>query len=186
MNNRINSLSEETKYTTVSIEEIQMMQELSTAKSVMETVVPVSDHREIFGNRVATTKLLFVAHGEVRAGIDLGELSPEDLLITGGNKVVVNLPPAKIFSVTIDPDKSTVFDHSQGLLNLGPDTLPQLQLEAQSQATALLVNNACTNLLPVANQQAEVILTGFLKGLGFEEVSVITSNQFVCSHPLDN
>jgi hypothetical protein len=59
------------RYSTIILQQVRQASELTTAVFVMEAVVPTSQDRKIGEFVIATTKLLYIAHGEVRAGVDL-------------------------------------------------------------------------------------------------------------------
>ncbi|HEY9806473.1 MAG TPA: DUF4230 domain-containing protein, partial [Candidatus Obscuribacterales bacterium] len=67
----------------VALRQIQGASELSTTLFAMEAIVPTSQNREVAGWVVGTTKLLYIAYGEVRAGVDLGQLQPQDVVVKG-------------------------------------------------------------------------------------------------------
>jgi hypothetical protein len=65
---------------------------------------------------LAKDKLLFVGDGEVIAGIDMEKIQPGDMTLQNG-KVFVRLPPAELFVVTLDNDKSHVYDRETGIFS---------------------------------------------------------------------
>lgn len=147
---------------TTIVQQIKEIEELTTAVYTMKTVVPTSAERKIGELVLATTKLVYIAHGEVRAGIDLDRLTPEQIKITS-DKIQINLPPPQILDQKIDVNRSRVFDYNRGFLNLGPDFAPQLQTQAQKESLKQIVHAACEQgILDIANQKAEHTLTQLL------------------------
>jgi len=63
-------------------------------------------------------RLIFVAHGEVIAGIDLNKLDPGDLVIRDA-VLYVTLPEAEIFITALDNEQSYVYDRDTGLFTHG-------------------------------------------------------------------
>ncbi len=63
---------------------------------------------------LAKDRLLFIGHGVVIAGIDMEKIQPGDMFLQGAT-VVVKLPPAELFVVTLDNDKSYVYDRDTGV-----------------------------------------------------------------------
>jgi hypothetical protein len=160
---------------TIILQQVQQASELTTAVFVMETVVPTSQDRKIGEFVIATTKLLYIAHGEVRAGVDLHQLTAEDIKIER-NKVIINLPAPQILDSKIDVRQSQVYDYNRGFLSLGPDVAPQLQTLAQQETLKNMVNQACSQgFLEEANQKAETTLIGLLNLAGYEKVEIKTT-----------
>ena len=117
---------------TVIINQIRGASELTTAAFTMEAVVPTSQERKLGEVAIATTKLLYIAHGEVKAGVDLSQLTENDVTVSE-NTVQIQLPPPLILDRKIDVERSRVYDYNRGFLGLGPDTAPQLQTLAQQR-----------------------------------------------------
>ena len=59
--------------------------------------------------------MLLLAHGVVKAGIDLKRLQPGDVAITG-KKISLRLPPPLITDAYLDDRASQVIDRTTGLL----------------------------------------------------------------------
>ena len=157
------------------IQRIKNIQELSTTIQTMETIVPTSADRKLGEISLATTRLLYIARGEIRAGVDLSELKETDIRIIN-NKIEIDLPPAKILDSKIDVNHSRVYDYDRGFLNLGPDVAPQLQTLAQRKTLAEIVNTACDEgILNNANIKAKETLEKLLTINGYEQINIKTS-----------
>jgi hypothetical protein len=65
---------------------------------------------------------LFVAHGLVVAGIDLQNLSENDVWFEG-KTLFLRLPSPGVFIATLDNDKSYVYDREKGILTKGDPNL---------------------------------------------------------------
>ena len=143
-------------------ERIKNIQELSTTVQTMETIVPASAERKVGDLSLATTKLLYIARGEIRAGVDLNELTDADIRVTP-NQIEIDLPAAKILDSKIDVNHSRVYDYDRGFLNLGPDVAPQLQSLAQRKTLVQMVNTACKeDILQQANVKAKEAIVQLL------------------------
>ena len=168
------------EHSTPIVEKIRNIQELSTTVQTMETIVPASAERKLGDFSLATTRLLYVARGEIRAGVDLAELTDADVKVTK-NKIEINLPPAKILDSKIDVNHSRVYDYDRGFLNLGPDVAPQLQTLAQRETLVEIVNTACSeNILDRANIKAKAAITQLLNSTSEQKVVVNTSDPQDC------
>lgn len=163
------------------VERIRNIQELSTTIQTIETIVPTSAERKLGDFSVATTKLLYVARGEIRAGVDLNALTDADIKVTK-NSIEIDLPPAKILDSKIDVNHSHVYDYNRGFLNLGPDVAPQLQTLAQRKTLAKMVNTACEeDILEEANIKAKEAIIQLLSSSSREQqIKVKTTIPLAC------
>lgn len=157
---------------TVLVQQVRGASELTTAVFAMESVVPASRDRTLAGYTVGTTTLLYMAYGEVRAGVDLSDMTPQNIQVDG-DQITVTLPPPQILDSKIDVARSSVYDYDRGFLGLGPDVAPELQQLAQTETLAKIVEAACReNLLDEANVRAELVVTQLLSTAGYGNVTV--------------
>jgi hypothetical protein len=156
------------------VRQVRGASELTTAVFAMEAVVPTSQDRQFGGVVLGKTTLLYIAYGEVRAGVDLGELQPEDVQVNG-DIVQIRLPPPRILDSKIDVNRSSVYDYDRGFLGLGPDVAPQLQTLAERETLKKIVAAACReDFLAEANDKAELAVTKLLNTLDDKKVEVET------------
>ncbi len=154
------------------IQQIREASELTTAVYTMQAVVPTSQDSNIAGFTIGTTRLLYIAQGEVQAGVDLSKLTPENIQATDG-AVKIQLPPPRILDSKIDVNQSQVYDYNRGMLGLGPDVAPQLQELAQQEALQKVVATACKDgILNRANDRAKLVVNQLLATAGYKTVSV--------------
>ena len=159
---------------TLVIHQVQGASELTTAVFAMESVVPASRDRTLGEYVIGKTTLLYIAYGEVRAGIDLGDIDVEDVTVVG-DRLQLRLPPPEILDSKIDVMRSRVYDYDRGFLGLGPDSAPELQELAQQETLTRIVDVACeSGLLTDANERAEVALTRLLNSAGYQELEIQT------------
>lgn len=158
------------------IQQVRGASELTTAVYSMESVVPTSRDRTLGNYVIGRTTLLYIAHGEVRAGVDLAALQPEDVQVVG-DALFLRLPPPKILDSKIDVNRSKVYDYDRGFMGLGPDVAPELQELAQRETLARVVETACTDgVLQSANERAKLTVTQLLNTAGFGQVTVETQS----------
>ena len=94
--------------TTSVVHEVQSLSELVTVKYVMDKVVVLEDVKWYGESRV-----LLLAQGVVKAGIDLKRLKPEDVSISG-KTITIRLPPPQVLDAYLDDKQSHVIDHTTG------------------------------------------------------------------------
>ncbi len=163
---------------TVVVKQMRGASELTTAVFTMEAVVPAQSDRKLGDYTIAKTNLLYVAYGEVRAGVDLEELESADVVPSeDGTQVTVKLPAPKVLDKKIDVARSEVYDYDRGFLNLGPDRAPQLQGLAQREAVDKIEQAAVCeqDILRQASERAELVITKLLMSAGFEDVVIETT-----------
>jgi hypothetical protein len=159
---------------TLVVHQVQGASELTTAVFAMESVVPTSRDRTIGDYVIGKTTLLYIAYGEVRAGIDLSDMDVDDVTLVG-DRLSLRLPPPEILDSKIDVTRSRVYDYDRGFLGLGPDSAPELQQIAQRETLSRIVDVACdSGLLDEANERAEVALTRLLSNTGYQELDIQT------------
>jgi hypothetical protein len=158
----------------VVVRQIRDVSELTTTIFAMETVADASQDRTFGGLTVGSTRLLYIAFGEVRAGINLRELQPEDVRVIDDQTIAIRIPPPRILDSKIDVMRSRVYDYDRGFLGLGPDA-PQLQTTAEQQALQQIVSRACeAGILNEANDKAQLAIEQLLTTAGYAEVRVET------------
>lgn len=156
----------------IVIEQVREASDLTTAVFSMQAVVPTSQAVKLGEFTVGTTKLLYIAYGQVQAGVDLSQIAATDVQTTG-DSIQIQLPPARILDSKVDVNRSSVYDYDRGFLNLGPDTAPELQTAAQRKALTTIVQTACEDgVLQRAGDRAKQVVTRLLNTAGYSQVKV--------------
>ena len=157
----------------VVVEKIQRLERLETVVYSLDTVVEGNKSSVVFPDLLAGDRLLLVVHGQTIAGVDMGQMKPEDVQITegaAGRSIRVVLPPSKVFVTTIDNQHTRVYARSTGLLvpadpNLESDTRAKAEQELNKAALE-------DGILDAASKNARGTITALLGGLGFDHVEV--------------
>ncbi len=149
---------------------IKALARLETAQFTIEKVIIKEQGQgalgALFGDRV-----IFVAHGDVIAGVDLGKMIASDVVVLPDGKAFVTLPAPEIFVTNIDNDKSYVVDRQTGLLtkgdvNLETDARREAQAEIEAAAReAGIIQQAQTN--------SEIYVRQLLAMLGYTDVTFV-------------
>lgn len=151
------------------VQQIQRLQRLETVRFNMEKIVSGEREVEYIPRWLVGDRLLLVVEGEAVAGVDLGRLKPEDVIVQG-RRVSVTLPAAEVFSTRIDNEKTRVYTRETGVFSsLDPQLETDVRREAERQLREAAVQ---AKILDHANENARATLTSFLRGLGFERVEV--------------
>jgi hypothetical protein len=155
--------------TATVIRQVQTLADLVTVKYVVEKVVILdAPPQSTLGQFVqGDNRVLMLAHGIVKAGIDLKNLQPGDLQISG-KKISVHLPPPEITDAYLDDTQTKVIDWKQGFLRSFDKDLEQT---ARQMAVDDIRRAARTDgILDEATQRAELQLAEFFHQAGFERV----------------
>jgi len=150
-------------YSTATVlRQVQTLSQLVTVKYIMEKVVVLEDVKWFGENRV-----LLIAHGIVKAGVDLGELRAEDLDVSG-TKILIRLPPAQITDAYLDDQQTRVVERSTGLLRMFDKDLEQ---SARQTAVSDIRRAARTaGILKDADERAQAQLKSLFLQMGFDQI----------------
>jgi Protein of unknown function (DUF4230) len=162
---------EEPAHTTtgpVVVEGVQDLNRLATVRWRESVVVTRESGGTELERFLAGEKVLLVATGDVEAGVDLASLGRDDVKVNG-ETVTIRLPEPEILSVSLDEQKTGVYDRDFGPLNLRPDD----NLVEQARAAAVdRIEQAARDedILDQAEQNAQDSIRAFVSTLGFKEV----------------
>jgi hypothetical protein len=149
--------------------EIKQISQINTTEMYFNEIVQFSEAISFVGFTVPFTekKFIFTVKAKVQSGIDLSTLSEDDILIED-KKVTLTLDRAKITSKEVIEYKA--YSEKDGLFNnvSTDDTLKQLnEFNARLEQQALE-----SGILEKAEENAKIVLSGFLKLLKFEEIVI--------------
>ncbi len=145
------------------INEVRALARLETIQYSVEKVISGETGQGTFGFLFGD-KMLFIAHGTVIAGIDMEKLQPQDMHFDNG-VLSVQLPPAEIFIVALDNEKSRVYNRETGLLaqpDINLETYVRQEAEQEIRKGALE-----DGILQQAQTNAEAYLFKFFAALGY-------------------
>jgi hypothetical protein len=148
--------------TSTVIQQVQTLAELVTVKYVIEKIVIAEDAKWYGESRV-----LLLAHGIVKAGIDLREIKPGDIQIDD-KKITIKLPTEKITDAYLDEKKTQVIERTTGIIRQFDKDLEQ---NARRNAIADIRSAARANgISKDARERAELQLKTLFLQMGFHEV----------------
>jgi hypothetical protein len=150
--------------------QVRSLARLETAQYTIEKVITAETGQGVlaplFGDR-----LLFVAHGEIIAGVDLSRVAEQDVIVSPDGRLTLILPAAEVFVSTLDNDKSYVYDRQTGILTRG-----DINLETQARQVAEdEIRKAALEdgILTLAQSNAKTFIEKLLRSLRFTDVSVV-------------
>ncbi len=155
------------------IRQMQAVQRLETTRYTIETVVEATTS----ANSTFTSgeKLLLIAHGTVVVGFDLAKLTTGDVTVSpDGKTVTITLPPAEIFSSSLDEGKTRVYSRNSGTIIVFPKGAdPNLETAARRQGLEQIVQSACEDgITRRATQDGTEAMRDLLTIAGFTSVQV--------------
>jgi hypothetical protein len=154
---------------TTIVHQINDLARLETASVELQKNVIAERNNDILWGMMGET-LIFEAHGLAVAGVDFANMTPADIQVVDPTTVMIQLPPATIFEdlPLLDTQSSRVLDRDTGLFASVDSQLETLvRREAES---ALREEAMATDLLEVADYNAQQFMLTFMQGLGFETV----------------
>lgn len=154
--------------------QVRAISDLATAQSLLSTIAEVNQAR--VGN-IVYEKLVLIACGRAKAGVDLTRLKEEDVQVSDdGRTVRVKLPPAELLDAYLiddsdQPCTTRVYDRTNLLI------IPETRdLEAQAREKALQAIRTMaveSGLLDDARRNAQIAIERVLLSAGYERVEFI-------------
>ena len=156
---------------------VTQIRELARLETAAMRVMHVSTIRQSYGivpQAISGDEMTFVGVGDVIAGIDLGDLRPEDVVVDG-RTAVVRLPTSQVLVTRLDNEKSHVANRSTGVLRRSD---PALETRIRQTAEKGIREEALRrDILGLAERNAETRIATLLRTLGFEQVTVTSSRR---------
>lgn len=150
------------------VREVRGLSRLETAAYTVEKIITAESRQGAFAFLVGD-RLIFVAHGQVIAGVDLSKLEESDVTITEGGAVAIALPEAEVFVTALDNDQSYIFDRDTGVIGMNVE----LETAARQAAEKEILNAALEDgILDMAQRNAESYIRHLILTLGFKEVRI--------------
>ncbi len=161
----------------VLLESIQDLSKFVAAQGNFQVIVDYQEDRPYVPDFISNYHVLFIAYGSVDAYVDFSGLNGDAIKVSpDGKSVEITLPEPVLDKPNLDTAKSHVYSVDVGLLEavkrgIGGDFDKQGQLYQLSNDK---IKNAATDseLISRAEKNTRAMLEGFLKGLGFERVTI--------------
>jgi hypothetical protein len=158
------------------IQKIEQVSEITTTKYSIQLIAKSETVGEWYTFGAANVKMLLIAKGTVRAGLDLAKLNASAVNVSeDGKSVTVNLPPVKIFDrdqiLSSNPSDTYVYDIQKGIAADSKSTETQLRGVANDQ----ILESACTDgIMAEATKNAKTVVEQLLKSF-VTNVTVISA-----------
>ena len=184
----LNPFGEETKDRSqpVLIKSLENLSDYHAATANLQVVVDVEQDAKLLPSFIKGERTLFVAAGTVDAAVDFSGLSrdPEAVEVSEDRRAVtLRLPAPRLTEPRLDPDRTRVYDRGRGrrrgcgLIDRVEDAVSDTPGDEQSLhqlATRKLADAAAADpqLLRTAERNTRAMLSGLLRGLGFERITI--------------
>jgi hypothetical protein len=160
------------------LKSISKLSEYRAASANLEVVVDVEEDIALLPGFIKGSKTLLVAAGRVDAKVDFSRLRGNALKVSEDRKSVeIVLPAPTLADPQLDLERTRVFDRERGLFDRiesvfedSPTSDRELLLLAEQKLAAAA--RADGGVLAAAEENTRQMLTGLLRGLGFERVTV--------------
>jgi hypothetical protein len=154
--------------TPVLLQQVQTLSELVTVKYVVEKIEIWDDPPSGWRQFVAgDNRILLLARGVVKAGVDFSKLKPNDIKVQG-KTIWINLPPARITDAYLDDKETKVIERTTGFLRSFDKDLEQnVRLTAVND---MRQSASRGGIVKDANDRARAQLVSFFRLMGFERV----------------
>lgn len=141
------------------ISQIQSLNRLQTVVYNVDTVITAQKQGNWYALWQDKQKALFVAHGRVQAGVDLNQLTADNVQIHTPSDpnlpqtATITLPAAQVFETYLD--NIEVYDIDTGLFGM-MDIDPQIFSQAQTSGKQQVLATACkSDILKLATDNAQ-------------------------------
>jgi Protein of unknown function (DUF4230) len=145
---------------------------LESASFHMERVIDLTDKQsQLFGLVQTEDAILLVAVADVSAGVDLQQLTTDDVVVSPDKKTAkITLPAPQVFHAELDNSKTYVHTRRTGVLATRKENL---ETRARQEAERTLVDAALqAGLLTRASDDARRAVEGVVRALGYEQIEI--------------
>jgi hypothetical protein len=177
----LNPFKEETRDRSqpVLLESLENLSEYRAASANLQVVIDVEQDASLLPSFIKGERTLFLAAGSVDAAVDFGALDERALQVSDDRRAVtVTLPPPRLTPARLDVSRSRVYDRDRGLLDRIGEALSddggadqqELYGVAESRLQAAAARDP--EILRTAERNTRSMLTGMLRGLGYEQITI--------------
>lgn len=159
----------EEESSTLPISRLQGMSEMATVEVVVSKIVKVQSDKTwyTYGDR----KILMSVTARIKAGIDMSDISVENMTMTD-DYIRLHLPPAEIISLNVDPESiREVFSHRDFFRD---DFSNEERYELLKQAEKDIRRNIPDmGVIERAETHAILFFESWLRSMGYKKVIVL-------------
>lgn len=162
----------------VVLKSIQNLRRFQAATAHYEVIVDLEKDTRFVPSPIRGERVLFVAVGDVEAGVDFTGLEGDAVRVSNNRRTVhLELPHAEFFGARVDPARSYVYDRDRGLIDRvasifqdNPTSEQELYVLAEEKLMAAAEESS--GILARAERNTRLMLIGLFEALGFTSVSI--------------
>lgn len=163
----------------VLVKSLESLSEYRAATANMQEIVDIEKDVGLLPDFIAGEKVLLVAAGTVDAGVDFGALQERGSVTVSEDRrgVELVLPAATLSEARVDLARSRIVDTDRGIVDRVGDAISddkneerELLLLAQRKIEEAAQRDP--QLRALAERNTRAMLTGMLRGLGFERIDI--------------
>ena len=153
---------------------VRTLKDLAELATVEYSVTKIVSYKDLawYGDR----KILFEAAATVKAGIDLNELTDQDIKLDNDSTVTISLPAPKILLFNMKPENMREIFNESGILRSDFSNQEKDGLLSQGEKD-IRAKVAGMDILQRAARNARILVESWLKKMGFETVRVVFKDQ---------
>ncbi len=150
------------------VRQIQQLNELVTVKYTIEKVIGLEEQKVPFGSE----KVLLLVRATVLGGVDLAQLSNDDVRVSDTGAVTIRLPAPRVMHVFVNDNETRVWDRSRTWWTPWVALNPELEQNARRAALEEVQQAALQmGILSNAQQNAESGIREFLRAVNLSNVT---------------
>jgi hypothetical protein len=150
------------------VQQIQRLSELVTVKYSIQKVIGLEEQKVPFGSE----KVLLMVQATVLGGVDLSQLSTQDVAAAEAGSMAIKLPAPRVLHVFVNDNETKVWDRSKTWWTPWVDFNPELEQNARRAALEAVQQTALQmGLLSNAQHNAESTVREFLLTAGISNVT---------------
>ena len=157
---------------------VEDLERFEAAAGHFEVIVDVEKDTRLVPAVIRGERVLFVAVGDVDAGVDFSRLDDGAVTVSDDRtSVELTLPSARLFDVRVDPEASYVYDRDRGLVDrvaslFQDNPTSEQELYVLAEVKLRIAAGEDGTLLRRAETNTRRMLTGLLRALGFERIVI--------------
>lgn len=160
------------------LKSVRNIRDYRAATGHFEVIVDVEQDTRFVPDEIKGERVLFVAVGDVDAGVDFSQLGEGAVEVSDDRRrVSIELPPARFHEPELDFDRSYVYSRDRGAIDrlqslFGSDPGDDSQLYRLAEDKLAAAARGGSGLLAQAERNTRRMLTELLRALGFTRVEI--------------
>ena len=160
------------------LKSIRNLSDFRAATGHFEVIVDVEEDTRFVPHKLKGERILFVAVGDVDAGVDFAGLEDDAVVVSDDRRAVtLELPPARYHEPQLDLERSRVYERDRGVIDrlqslFGDDTGADPEVYTLAEEKLAAAARDGSGLLARAERNTRRMLDGLLRSLGFTRVEI--------------